>query len=192
MVALEYLSLANNRLEGSIPEAFGNMTRLKYLNLNNNTLEGEIPKSIWEICTLRRFRTRENNLSGQLVLAKSSSKCSHFPLEILDLRWNQVTGPLPNFTLYPSLVELWLGSNRLDGLSESIGRLPSLEILDISENSIKAVMSETHFLKLFNLRYLDLSSNSQLGFNIRSHWIPLFQLASIYLGSCKLGPHFPK
>ncbi|XP_062085226.1 receptor-like protein EIX2 [Humulus lupulus] len=177
--ALTYLDLSQNRLEGCIPISLGNnMTSLEYLNLSNNTLEGEIPKSIWKICTLKVLRANDNALSGQLQLAKSSRQCVHFSLEYLDLRRNQIMGSLPNITMYSSLVELLLRSNQLNGnVSETLGQLSQLKILDVSRNFFKGAMSVTHFSKLFNLHRLDLSSNSQLALNnIPSDWVPPFQL----------------
>ncbi|GMN69646.1 hypothetical protein TIFTF001_038691 [Ficus carica] len=194
MTSLSYLDLSENESEGSInPLSFGNMTALEYLDLSTNQLEGEIPKSIWKACTLRELRAYDNNLSGELHLAESSSRCAHFPLERLDLGNNQIIGSLPNFTVYPSLKTLRLGSNKLDGVvSKFAFPLSKLEILDISENSVSGVISEAHFSKLANLRVLDLSSNSELVFEIRPDWIPPFQLEEINLGSLNLGPQFPK
>ncbi|GMN69689.1 hypothetical protein TIFTF001_038735 [Ficus carica] len=193
MTALAYLDLSNNQLEGSIPEGFGNMTFLQYLDLSSNMLSGEIPKSIWKICTLQQLLAFDNSLSGQLQFAESSTRCAHFPLEILHLEMNRIGGSLPNFTMYPSLKELLLFSNRLTGnVSKSLGQLSKLEVLQISDNFMADLISEAHFSKLFNLTHLDFSSNSHIVFNISNDWIPPFQLEDIELGGCKLGPHFPK
>ncbi|XP_062090990.1 receptor-like protein EIX2 [Humulus lupulus] len=193
MTALQYLDLNRNQLKGSIPESFGNMASLEYLDLSNNTLEGEIPKSIWKICKLRQLKAFDNSLSGELHFAESPSKeCANFSLEYLNLKKNRIKGPLPNFTLYPSLTDLYLSSNQFSELSKSMGQLSQLKFLDLSENSINDVLSEAHFSRLFSLHSLDLSTNSDLVLKIASDWIPPFQLSYIHLGSCKLGPHFPK
>ncbi|XP_062108895.1 receptor-like protein EIX2 [Humulus lupulus] len=192
MTAIKYLNLESNHLKGPIPEDFGNMASLSELDLSNNELEGEISKSIWKICELQRFEAYNNNLGGQLHLAELPSKeCANFSLEYLDLKQNQIMGPLPNFTLYPALTELHLSSNQFSRLSKSMSQLSVLEILDLSENSINDVLSEAHFSKLFNIDTLDLSTNSDLVFRIATDWIPPFQLSTINLGSCNLGPHFP-
>ncbi|XP_062104419.1 receptor-like protein EIX2 [Humulus lupulus] len=193
MIDLTYLNIRTNHLKGSIPDGFGNMVSLGQLDLSNNELEGEIPKSIWKLCELQRFEAYNNSLSGQLHLAESPSKeCANFSLEYLDLKQNQIMGSLPNFTLYPSLTELHLSSNHFSGLSTSMSQLSNLKILDLSENSINDVLSEAHFSKLFNLGSLDLSMNSNLVFRVATDWIPPFHLSYILLGSCILGPQFPK
>ncbi|KAL6289283.1 hypothetical protein ACE6H2_006793 [Prunus campanulata] len=69
--------------------------------------------------------------------------------------------------------------------------MSQLRNIDFSMNSLEGVVSETHFSKLSRLKYLDLSSNS-LVLNFHSDWVPPFQLYYIVLGSCKMGPHFPK
>ncbi|XP_062108896.1 receptor-like protein EIX2 [Humulus lupulus] len=193
MIALTYLNLESNHLKGAIPEDFGKMASLSELDLSNNELEGEIPKSIWKICELKILVAYNNRLSGQLHLAELPSKeCANFSLENLDLNENQIMGSLPNFTLYPSLTELYLSSNQFGGLSKSMSQLSHLRTLDLSGNSINDVLSEAHFSKLFNLHSLDLSNNSDLVIRIPTDWIPPFQLSYISLGSSNLGPRFPK
>ncbi|KAF3441241.1 hypothetical protein FNV43_RR15154 [Rhamnella rubrinervis] len=198
MTSLEYLDLGFTNLQGSIPEAFGNMTVLVHLDLSYNKLEGEIWKSpIWNICTLRTLSLSSNNFRGVQVLSKLSdhksfSKCTNYSLEILDLRWNSIMGLFPNLTFLSSLKELRLSSNQMNGsVPESVGKLSNLEILDLSNNSFEGVVSETHFLKLSELKHLDLSLN-QLILNVSSDWVPPFQLDDILLSNCTLGPHFPE
>lgn len=198
MTSLEYLNLAHDNLEGSIPEAFGNMTALVQLDLSYNMLEGEIWKSpIWNVCTLRILSLSTNKFRGlahasEISDPKSLFKCTNYFLEVLDLSWNPIMGSFPNLRPFSSLKELRLHSNQINGsVPDSVGQLSNLEILDISNNSLEGVVSETHFLKLYTLKHLDLSLN-QLVLNISSDWIPPFQLDDILLSYCKLGPRFPK
>ncbi|CAL9007307.1 unnamed protein product, partial [Prunus brigantina] len=94
---------------------------------------------------------------------------THTNLDYLDLSENKLTGRIP----------------------ESIGQMSNLESIDLGMNSLGGVISETHFSKLSKLRFLDLSSNS-LVLNFSFDWVPPFQLLEIRLGSCKMGPYFPK
>ncbi|KAM6565678.1 hypothetical protein CsatA_024806 [Cannabis sativa] len=193
LISLKYLDLSSNQLNGSIPESFGNMIALRNLDIANNELKGEIPRSIWRICELQTFGAYNNSLSGQLHLAESPSKeCANFSLEELDLAENHIMGSLPNFTFYPSLTSLSLYSNQFSGLSKSMSQLSHLKFLSLSENSINDVLSEAHLSNLISLSTLDLSTNPNLVLRIAADWIPPFQLSYIHLGSCTLGPSFPK
>ncbi|GMN65474.1 hypothetical protein TIFTF001_034551 [Ficus carica] len=150
LIALTYLDLGFNQLEGSIPRGFGNMASLEYLDLKHNMLEGEIPKSIWKLCALQQFYAYNNSLSGQLRFAESSSICSHFPLEFLNLEYNRNVGSLPDFTLgtildkqrskedSSYLYEIDLSSNQLEG-------------------SMPLFLLKVEFLNLFKNKFSDLN-----------------------------------
>jgi len=87
---------------------------------------------------------------------------------------------------------LHLSNNLLNGsLANSIGKFYKLQILDLSSNSLEGVITEVHLSNFFTLRQLDLSSNS-LSLKFSPAWVPPFHLDTISLGSCKLGPAFPK
>ncbi|XP_028961542.2 receptor-like protein EIX2 [Malus domestica] len=112
--------------------------------------------------------------------------------EILDLSDNLLSGSIPNVTNFSSLKELSLSRNQLSGtIPESIGQMPKLKNIDLGKNSLEGVVSESHFSSLSKLTFLDLSFNS-LNLSFNSNWVPPFQLDFIYLGSCTIGPHFPK
>ena len=76
-------------------------------------------------------------------------------------------------------------------IPESLGKLSNLESLYLGDNPLKGVIFEAHFSELTKLKYLDVS-NTLLVFNINFDWVPPFQLEVIGLGSCQLGPQFPK
>ena len=77
-----------------------------------------------------------NNLNGQLVeLMNNLSRCAKDSLEVLDLSYNQITRLLPNFAIVPSLKEIYLSTNRLNGtLPKSIRNLYKMEVLFVSSN----------------------------------------------------------
>jgi len=58
-------------------------------------------------------------------------------------------------------------------------------------NSLKGVITHSHFSNMFKLKALDLSDNF-LVVEFSQNWAPYFQLVDIGLRSCKLGPLFPK
>ncbi|KAK4571391.1 hypothetical protein RGQ29_029989 [Quercus rubra] len=175
--SLKSLDLSFNQL-AHFPKSFGDIS-LESLDLSNNQLV-HIPKSFGDICTLRELYLYSNNINGQLVeLMNNLSGCVKDSLEVLDLSYNQITGLLPNFAIFPSLKEIDL-----------IGNLYKLEVLSVSSNFLEGVISESLFSNLFKLQSLDLSNNS-LSLEFSFDWVSPFQLSDIYLTSCNLGPRFP-
>ena len=164
---------------------------LEILDLCHNQLV-HIPKSFGDICTLRELYLSSNNLNGQLVeLMNNLSGCAKNSLEVLDLSLNQITGSFPNFAIFPSLKDINLSHNKLNGtLPRSIGNLYKLEVLSVSSNFLHGVISESHFSNLSKLQSLFLFNNS-LSLEFNFNWVPPFQLDVMYLTSCNLGPRFP-
>ncbi|KAB1220972.1 hypothetical protein CJ030_MR3G025337 [Morella rubra] len=62
------LSLANNRLEGAIPESFEELVSLVVLELSNNSLSGEIPKSLEALSYLKYLNVSFNRLRGEVPM----------------------------------------------------------------------------------------------------------------------------
>ncbi|KAF7813010.1 receptor-like protein EIX2 [Senna tora] len=187
--------ISNNLLEGLIPYEFGNkMSSLELLDLSqNNIINGGIPKSFRDICTLRSLTLNYNLLSDELpTILENLSGCARHSLQKLDLSWNQINGTLPDLSIFTSLKTLDLTQNRLNGRIPASVRFPSqLVTLSIPSNSLKGVLTESHFANVSYLKTLDLSYNS-LALKFDKSWVPPFQLDKIFLRSCKLGPNFPK
>ncbi|CAN6566066.1 unnamed protein product [Malus baccata var. baccata] len=164
------------------------MSSLADLDLSFNHFEEANPLSFSGLCSLRFVKLSINNLSGQVSkFVQILSACTQNSLQRLYLNDNNLT-------------VLFLSNNQLGGrIPESIGQMSKLEDISFGMNSLEGViserlqftLSETHFSKLSKLIYLDLSSNS-LGLNLNSNWVPPYQLDHINLGSCKMGPYFPK
>ncbi|XP_075647243.1 receptor-like protein EIX2 isoform X1 [Castanea sativa] len=166
-------------------------TSLESLRLHNNEIN-DIPKFFGDICTLRELGLAGNNLNGQVIEhINNLFGCAKDSLEVLELGRNQLWGSLPDFAMFPSLKEIELPSNKLNGtMPKTIGNLHNLEHLDVSLNYLQDVISEAHFSNLSKLLSLDLSGNS-LTLEFDFNWVPPFQLEGLHLRSCKLGPRFP-
>ncbi|XLR46135.1 hypothetical protein S83_030795 [Arachis hypogaea] len=65
-LALQNLSLASNKLQGSIPESLGQLVSLNSLDLSQNLLSGSIPKSLVSLTFLKYINLSYNNLQGEI------------------------------------------------------------------------------------------------------------------------------
>ncbi|XP_021595152.1 receptor-like protein EIX1 [Manihot esculenta] len=162
--SLKYLGLSLNNFHGRLPAFLGNMTSLLHLDLSLNYFRGEIPNSLGQLKNLTLLSLCYNLLEG--LIPASIGNLRH--LIVLDLSSNKLNGTLP----------------------DSLGMLSELIHLDVHMNELKGVISETHFLRLSELKRLYLSENSFI-LNVISNWIPPFQISYVDLGSCHLGPSFP-
>ncbi|XP_028786683.1 receptor-like protein EIX1 [Neltuma alba] len=187
------LSLQSNQLEGPIPFEFASMMNsLENLDLGYNQLKGGF-KFLGHTCTLRSLSLWDNLLSEELsTILETFSSCARCSLEYLDLSYNEITGTLVNLSTFSSLKNFDISYNLLNGTIPNDYRFPSsLVSLDISSNSLKGILTNSNLVNLHNLKVLDLSDNS-LTLRFSHDWVPPFQLEAIYVGSCELGPHFPK
>ncbi|KAL9409801.1 hypothetical protein AB3S75_048095 [Citrus x aurantiifolia] len=190
---VELINLGSNQLQGSIPEAFGHMPSLNILFLASNQF-GEIPKFLGNMCNLKSLTLSYNTLRGDLseIIQNLSGGCTKTSLEWLFLDSNEITGSLPDFGGFSSLKRLSIANNRLNGtINKSFGQLVKLESLFLHNNSLRGVISEAFLSNLSNLTILYLADNS-LTLEFSHDWIPPFQLSQVNLGSCKIGPRFPK
>ncbi|KAK9743437.1 hypothetical protein RND81_03G239300 [Saponaria officinalis] len=182
---LEELYLDNNQLSGSIPPSLNKLSHLKRLEIQQNHLSGDFPylgslKNLYFLdasennisslgsnplslpISLISFSMRNNNLVGQMP-----RKFLHMQfLEVLDLSYNQLSGPIPGeIFLHPSLQQLSLCHNRFLSVEnprkdENIGG--KMVAVDLSYNEIGGLLPK--FLADFpNLSALSLEHNRFTG-----------------------------
>ncbi|XP_062029179.1 receptor-like protein EIX1 isoform X2 [Rosa rugosa] len=190
---LKELILADANFSGPIPPQLGNLSNLHTLYLSSNDFEGGIPKGFQNLCSLESLGLAENQLSENIEDSVETLSCAENTLETLDLSDNLFWGSLPDLARFSKLRYLYLDSNQVNGsLPESVGQLSSLELLDLSGNSLSGVITEAHFLNLSRLQILYISGN-RFSINLSSDWNPPFQLTDgLGMSSCKVGPAFPK
>ncbi|XP_074283969.1 receptor-like protein EIX2 [Silene latifolia] len=196
----------NNLNDTSIFEWLFNLsgleTNLIYLDLSNNQmfannlqLSLHAMKLLDNLCSLQTLDMSNTNLNYKFSdILQSFATCPHKALVSLLLSENKVWGTIPDsIGAFYFLRELVVGGNNLNGtITQPLGKLTMLEKLDLSFNSLNGTLTIAHLSNLSKLRYLDLSLNKEVVVNIRVDWIPPFQLDTLYLGSCKIGPYFPR
>ncbi|KAM5573310.1 receptor-like protein EIX2 [Rosa sericea] len=189
-----HIQLSDNDLQGPIPaHVFTSMVSLVSLDLSGNLLEGGMAKAFQNLCSLESLVLASNQFSENIQDSLETLSCAENTLESLDLSDNWFWGSFPELTGFSKLRELRLHDNTLNrSIPESVGQLSSLEHLDLSGNSLNAVITEAHFLNLSSLKHLDVSNNTALSINLSSDWNPPFQLDTLGMSSCKVGPAFPK
>ncbi|GMI74184.1 receptor like protein 34 [Hibiscus trionum] len=159
--------LQNVLFSGCSVSQFPNFFRtspLEVLDLSNNIISGGISKweaEGWEVLQVL-------NLSRNFL-----TTLEQFPgtkLELLDLRFNLLEGPIlstclnlqiPNPLLWSVLL---ISENKLTGtIPSSICNLTSLQILDLSKNSLSGTIPECLGNFSYNLRSIDLQMNNLTG-----------------------------
>ncbi|KAG6600376.1 Receptor-like protein EIX2, partial [Cucurbita argyrosperma subsp. sororia] len=191
--SLTHLDLTRSNLQGFNMDGFENMTSLVFLNLRSTKVDFHSPKWFKNLCNLKLLDLSGNNGGGLLSdVLKLFPQCVINSLETLYLPSNKLFGSLPDFTIFPSLKELELSFNMLNGpIPQSLGQLSTLEHIGLNQNFLVGEVSEAHFSKLVNLKSLNLDGNS-LAFNFKEDWVPPFQLQSISLVNCSFSTRFPR
>ncbi|KAF8663014.1 hypothetical protein HU200_055603 [Digitaria exilis] len=188
--ALELLDISGNRIEGQLPRSLVACKRLEVLAVANNKITDFFPcwmstLPILQVLILKhnKFFGSRNNLSGSI----STSFCSP-TLQVLDLSYNNLSGPLPSCMMEDAneLQVLSLKNNQLRGeLPHNINEraqvyqfetvltykgsdltiekvLKTLVFLDVSNNAFQGSIPAT-IGELVLLRELNMSHNSFIG-----------------------------
>ncbi|KAK4846354.1 hypothetical protein QYF36_016282 [Acer negundo] len=157
--SLVHVDLSYNNLQGPVPGfAFDNMTSLLHLYLDHNRIK-EIPNIFRNLCSLKRLSLSSDSLTGQLVeLFVNLSGCTKDTLEFLMLNRNKLSGSLPDFTVFPSLRELHLDGNMLNGpFPKRFGQLSNLTTLSLRNNQLGGSLPD--FSLLSTLKELRIGKN---------------------------------
>ncbi|KAJ3360334.1 hypothetical protein GGF32_008495, partial [Allomyces javanicus] len=160
LVNLQSLNLYNNQLNGAIPNTIGNLAKLTGLNLANNQLNGAIPDTIGKLANLTKLALYNNQLNG--AIPDTIGKLAN--LTELNLANNQLNGAIPNtIDNLMNLRFLYLYNNQLNGtIPNTIGKLVNLQFLDLSNNQLNGAIPDT-IGKLVNLTELNLANNQLNG-----------------------------
>ncbi|XP_042490884.1 receptor-like protein 13 [Macadamia integrifolia] len=181
---LQFLDISDNNIEGQLP---GNIDvlfpYLSLFNMSTNKLEGCIPPSLANINDLWILDLSNNYFVGEIPRRLTQNNTSLFLLSLSNNNLHAI-GSVSNMK---NLQFLGLDGNRFTTLFPIIpSSLPSLELLDISRNSITGYIQDwlpafpqlvallmrgnhlvghlpTSLCQMNQLRFLDLSNNRLSG-----------------------------
>ncbi|CAL5363250.1 unnamed protein product [Camellia sinensis] len=195
------VDLSSNQLKRLIPDSFGGMISLTNLSLVDNHLEGALPKSFANLTHLRSLDLYYNNLTEELHQFLQKLSGAEDSLQVLVVDENRLSGPLPGFTRFSSLIELSVSSNQLSGsIPETFGQLHSLVYLWLDGNQLTGSLPDlSMFPSLMVLVLVDnqLNDNNLIkgelcGKDESEYGSTLGLLKSIDLSSNKLVGEIPK
>lgn len=151
---LEVLDLHGNQLQ-EIPVGFRRLERLQTLNLSKNKVSYEAMGVVCQIKNLRELNLANNALSGRLL--ENIGQLTK--LEVLDLSSNQLEALPPSISNLTKLKKLNVSGNKFTSLSfELLSGLPLAEI-NASKNKLGGTLLPNS-AKLEQLQVLDVSANS--------------------------------
>ncbi|VAH46638.1 phytosulfokine receptor 2-like [Triticum dicoccoides] len=189
---LTLLDLSVNRFSGRLPDVFRDLTSLEHFTAHSNDFSGSLPPSLSSLSSLRDLNLRNNSLSGPIAHVNFSG----MPVLVsVDLATNHLNGTLPvSLADCDKLKSLSLAKNKLMGqLPEDYGRLRSLSMLSLSNNSLHNISGALTVLRRCeNLTTLiltknfggeELPENGNGGFN---------SLEVLALGDCALRGRVPE
>lgn len=145
---LAELSVRFNSLT-TLPTELAQLTYLESLSLADNKLSGTLPLWLQDFPRLRKIRMGSNRLSGPLLPFAQSSQ-----LAFIDLSYNMITGTIPNELLKGSSklegVYLDFSHNELSGtVPSSFSRFSDLTLY-LSDNRLTSVTESLCTMKEWN------------------------------------------
>ncbi|CAB4264291.1 unnamed protein product [Prunus armeniaca] len=150
---LEELHVSSNLLV-SLPDSLGLLLNLRILNVSGNKLDA-LPESIARCSSLVELDASFNNL----MCLPTNIGYGLLNLERLSIHLNKIRSLPPSICEMRSLRYLDVHFNELRGLPHAIGRLTTLEVLNLSSNFSDLTELPESIGDLTNLRELDLSNN---------------------------------
>ncbi|KAL1834851.1 hypothetical protein ACET3Z_004502 [Daucus carota] len=205
---LQTINLNGNRLQGSIPSSFAEFDYLAVLDLGNNQINDTFPRCLEALPNLQVLVLKSNKFHG--IINQSSKIEQPFPsLRIIDLSYNEFSGPLPQkyFRNFKAMMdgevnevnrsymeqEYYSDSTALviKGMEIDLERILTVfTTIDVSKNNFDGEIAE-YFGNLVSLRFLNLSHNHLTGHIPRSIG-KLTVLESLDLSSNQLEGEIPQ
>ncbi|KAJ9566199.1 hypothetical protein OSB04_002165 [Centaurea solstitialis] len=185
---LQNLFLSNSSIQGTIPEAIGDLLSLQTLELSDNylrtnsctCLRTSFPVEFGAFKFLKQISIYRNKFTGELPPRIGSWA----DFEYIEVAHNLLTGTiLKSRGSCVSLVDINLARNSISGqIPASLGSIPPLKSLNVSANKLSGVIPAS--LLSLNLDLIDLSNNTLIG--QLPEWLPKVNKSSFggNLGLC--------
>ncbi|XP_062145956.1 receptor-like protein 13 [Alnus glutinosa] len=164
---LHYLNLTNcslNKKNGHVfPSFITAQVALEWLDLSHNLIQGSIPCQLLFNMSITGLSLRSNKIDGSLFLGCFANRTSS--LQFFDMSDKNVKGSLPENIghLLPDLSHVDMSLNALEGIIPwSFGNL-SFEALDLSNNKLSGTIPQSLTRNGTLLVYLNLSNNTLEG-----------------------------
>ncbi|KAL5978299.1 hypothetical protein ACLOJK_029416, partial [Asimina triloba] len=192
--SLRFLNLSYNDFIGHIPSNLDSLSNLTHLNLSYSNFTGKIPAAIARMTNLVVLDLSSEYSNGYLklegpsadVLLRNLSALTKLHLDGVDIS-SAVPQFLSNFTRLTSLI--LSACNLVGEFPATIFRMPSLETLDMSENS-QLSGSFPDFPRENALRILKLSGTGFSG-SLPDSFRNLSHLTQLDLSFCKFSGQIP-
>ncbi|XP_073120048.1 receptor-like protein EIX1 [Henckelia pumila] len=155
--SLTFVDLSFNSITGPLPNAFDNQMSLVHLDLSYSGLEHGIPKSFGNMSSLAHLSLLGNGLTAQLSgLMNNLSGLAEENLQYLNLRYNSLSGSIPDFSRFFKLKQLLLTRNKINGsIPKGYLSIPLLIDLDLSFNNITGTIPDLGFSPFLKTLYLN-------------------------------------
>jgi len=170
---LTHLDLSDNSFEGEVPPQISHLSKLKSLHLSEND------NLVWKETTLKRLVKNTTNLRELILDETNMSSIRPNSIEFLfnqssslialNLGYTGLSGKFEKITLcLPSIQELDMSLNNLEGQLPDLRRSTSLSTLDLSFCQFQGPIPLS-FSNLTRLNSLNLSGNNLNGSILSSH-----------------------
>lgn len=140
MPRIESIMLSSNDIEGTLPTDWSRAQRLSVLACGACGLVGPLPLSLVEAPSLQTLILSSNQLSGGFTMPRPGRATSN--LAIIDVRYNEFSGPLENASSLTELKTLYAANNLIEGgvVRSGVSHLRNLSTVSLAVNRFSCAL----------------------------------------------------